>query len=111
MKTKTTNKKIKEMYENIISVNYDKLQNLLNYKQPIFYNYGVNGWKYDCHQINNNTVIVTGYQPFGNIQADYKITKKYELLAEEILYNNNIKNKDEILNNLIDDFIKEILNK
>lgn len=68
------------------------MQSLLYYKNPDYYTSGVYGWNADIYQIDSDTVIVTGYRPFGNIKIDYNTIKKYELEAKKIAY--NIKNHD-----------------
>lgn len=109
MKIKTTKKEIQKSFKNIICVGYGDLQNLLSYTDVVFYTCGVYGWNADVYKINNNTIICTGYRPFGNIK-NYKLIEKYENKAKKIKENNfcyeEIKQK---LNKLLNDFIKEIL--
>ena len=112
MKFKTTQKAIKNNYSNIICVPYCGLQSLLNYKNPIAYTTRVEGWGADIYEVNNNTVIVTGYAPFGKIKPAYETRKKYETAAEKILYDYSINFEDRTkqLNNLLNDFINEVIN-
>lgn len=109
MEIKTTKKEIQKSFKNIICVGYCSLQNLLSYTDATFYTCGVNGWNADVYKTNNNTIIVTGYRPFGNIE-NYELVKKYENKAKKIKENNfyyeEIKQK---LNKLLNDFVKEIL--
>lgn len=110
IKIKVTQKQIKEGFKNIISVGYCDLQYLLNYKTPTYYTSGIYGWNSDIYVIDNNTVIVTGYRPFGNI-SNYKIIRKYEEKAEKItheLYNQSGDKLEHDLNCLLNEFIKEI---
>ena len=79
------------------------------------------GWNADIYHINGVT-IVTGYRPFGNIRPNYETTKRYDDLAQEIVnapykdklntieeYREETKNRDEKLDALLNDFIKEVL--
>lgn len=88
MKTKVTRKKIKENYKNIINVSYCNLQYLLNVANitPTYYCTRAEGWACDIYIINNNTVVVTGYAPFGNIKPSFNLCEKYEAKAEKLLY-------------------------
>lgn len=110
MKIKVTKKQIMKGYYNIICTGYCNLQALLNYVEPDYYTCGVYGWNSDVYKINNNTCIVTGYRPFGNIR-NYDLVKKYEQKAEKIIYNNDLdyEVKKKKLNKLLDKFVKETL--
>lgn len=108
MKEKTTMKAIKKEFENIIEAGYCELSSLLRYKEANYYTCGVYGWNADIYIINANTVIVTGYRPFGNIDAS-KISKKYEEEAREILKLNwSYEEQKEYINKLLLNFIEEI---
>lgn len=88
MKFKTTKKAIMSNYGTVISVGYCNSQHLLNYENPIAYVCGCNGWKADIYDIDG-TAIVTGYAPFGNVEASYELCKKYEKEARKIIYGHN----------------------
>ena len=108
MKYKTTQKAIKENYRKIINVGYAELQSLLKHLEPIAYTAGAYGWNADIYTIDG-VAIVTGYRPFGNIKADYDICEKYENEANQIMQ--SVYNYEECktaLNNLINEFIKEV---
>ena len=108
MKFKTTQKAIKERYNTIISVGYAKLYHLLNHLEPTAYTTGTYGWKADIYNING-VAIVTGYQPFGNIKADYDICKKYESEAHKIAQSvYDYEARKAALDNLISKFIEEV---
>lgn len=108
MKFKTTQKAIKENYRTIICVGYAELQCLLKYVEPIAYTAGVYGWKADIYYING-VAIVIGYQPFGNIKADYDICEKYESEANQIAQSvYDYEERKAALDNLISKFIKEV---
>ena len=109
MKFKTTQKAVKEGYRNIIEIGYCDLQFLLNYETPIAYTCGVYGWNSDIYQIDNNTVIVTGYRPFGNVNVDYKLIREYNKKAGKIVLDWNIINKKELLGELLNEFVKKVL--
>lgn len=67
MKIRVTNKAIKDAYKNVILVRNCELK-ILDYLDADYYNYGVEGWKYDAYIVSTDTIIVTGYQPFGNFK-------------------------------------------
>ena len=68
VKTQTTKKAIVNAYRNVIKVGYCDLQDALKWREPNFYTAGVYGWNADVYVIDCDTVIVTGYRPFGNIE-------------------------------------------
>ena len=73
MKTKTTKKAIMSAFENVIRVGYCDLQKALKWREPNFYTSGVYGWNADVYVIDCDTVIVTGYRPFGNIELSRSV--------------------------------------
>lgn len=109
MKTKITEKQLKNSYKNIISVNYCGLQYLLNRINANYYTAGVYGWNSDVYVIDNNTVITTGYRPIGNIKPEYTIIDKYNKAAEKIIKKYNYDQQQKKLASLLNDFIKEVL--
>ena len=72
MKTQTTKKVITGAFENVIKVGYCDMQDALKWREPNFYTAGVYGWNSDVYVIDYDTVIVTGYRPFGNIELPRK---------------------------------------
>lgn len=85
MKYETTKKAILSNYPNVIKVGYCYLQTLLKFRSPNAYTASKTyGWRADVYEITPNTVIVTGYAPFGNIAPDYVTVKKYEDKAEKL---------------------------
>jgi len=112
-KIKVKESDIKDGWTNIICVGYCDLQYLLRFREPDFYTCGVYGWKADIYKIDYNTVIVTGYAPFGNIR-NYDIVKKYEKKAEKIAYSrysSEWEKQPKKLEKLLKQFIDEILEK
>lgn len=110
MKTKITKKQITQSFDNVISVGYCDLQNLLRYFNERFYTTGIYGWNADVY-IFDNTAIVTGYRPFGNIKASYNgICKKYNDKAKEIYNIHNYCEEVEVAEVLLKEFINEALN-
>lgn len=108
MKYKTTQKAIKENYNKIIKVGYCNLQSLLKSKTPKSYTYGALGWNADIYDING-IAIVTGYRPFGNIEADYKTCQKYEAKAEKLdWYELGWEEYNKQINELLKQFIEEV---
>ena len=82
MNIKFTKKDILSNFANIICVGYCDIQYLLRYIDRIGYTCGVYGWNADIYKIDNATVIVTGYRPFGNISTKYDKSKYYNKLKE-----------------------------
>lgn len=78
MKYKTTKKEVLNEYESVISVGYCDLQNLLWYVDPYAYTSGMYGWNADVYVVDCNTVIVTGYRPFGNVDVDCDLCIKFD---------------------------------
>ena len=101
-------REIKEGWANIICVGYCDLQYLLKYRNADFYTCGTYGWKADIYKINNSTVIVTGYAPFGNIR-NYDLVKKYEDKARKIALSGDYEKEPKKLERLLQKFIDEIL--
>lgn len=104
LKLKATRNQLKEGYKNIIKVGYCDLQYLLSYKVPRYYNSNTYGWAYDVYELDFNTIIVTGYAPFGNY-TNYDIITKYENLAKSLSYFE----KEKYLDELIEKFKNEML--
>lgn len=82
MKTQVTKKQIMGSFKNVICVPFCGLQHTLAGYEPRFYTAGVYGWNADIYIINNDTAVVTGYRPFGNIRPDYDTFKMFETAAE-----------------------------
>lgn len=96
MKKRTTKKYIINNFKNVLSVGYCEAQYLLNGKTPDYYTAGVYGWNADVYIIDFNTVIVTGYRPFG-VSIDYDLVEKYNNLAQ-----NNYEN-DELIEKMLNE--------
>lgn len=111
MKIKVTKKEIMENCKNVICVGYCNLQWLLNCLEPKFCTYGVYGWNSDIYKINNNTCICTGYRPFGNIEVNYNIQKKYDDEARAICcdYSLTYDQQKKKVSKLLDKFILEVM--
>ena len=114
MTIKLTKKDIERNYTNIIELGYCDLYHMVRQYKKVGYGSGVYGWNYDCYEINENTCIITGYRPFGNIKPDFKVidkfNKKERNTLETISYINgdyNIRSKKLI--KLMNQFIKEVL--
>lgn len=86
MKTKVTKKAIMQAYENVIKVGYCDLQDALKWREPNFYTVGVYGWNSDVYVIDCDTVIVTGYRPFGNIELPREVINTLNKCAESITH-------------------------
>lgn len=78
-------------YRNVIKVGYCDLQDALKWREPNFYTVGVYGWNADVYVIDYDTVIVTGYRPFGNIELPRNVIdalNKGAKSAMQLLKNN-----------------------
>lgn len=108
MKFKTTQKAIKQGYSNVICVSYCALQRLLSCESEIAYSTRAEGWGADIYQFDN-TAIVTGYAPFGNIRPGYEVNQRYEQKAMDAtkdIY--KWERKKAILQELIKKYIQEV---
>ena len=83
-KMKLTKKDVMGRY-NCVCVGYCELAYLLRYERPIGYTSGVYGWNADIYYLGSQTVLVTGYRPFGK-RLDYNVVKEFEDRAREIAY-------------------------
>lgn len=84
MKTKTTKKAIMSAYRNVIKVGYCGMQDALKWRKPNFYTAGVYGWNSDVYVIGYDTVIVTGYRPFGNVELPCEVIDMLNKCAKSI---------------------------
>lgn len=89
MKMPTTQKYIRNMYDNsILSVGYCAAWHLLRGVEPFAYNAGVYGWNCDYYA-TDNACICTGYRPHG--KTTHAITREYEQKARKIWENSKYK--------------------
>ena len=111
MRIKTTKKEMKRIYKNIIPISYCGMYDLLYYEEPITYCAGVYGWSCDNYQINEDTLISTGYSPINGIKVDYEKIKVYNDLSREIINEDElaIEKKKKEIKKLLNEFLKEIL--
>ena len=112
MKRKTTRKELRGWFGTIISVGYCNLQSLLVDIDPAYYLTRAEGWAADAYIVDCNTIIVTGYAPFGNVSPEYDLQRKYELLARRAIGDGlhiDTENKLEKLAALRADFVRECL--
>lgn len=84
MKTKITKKAITGAYSNVIKVGYCDMQDALKWREPNFYTAGVYGWNSDVYVIDYDTVIVTGYRPFGNVELPREVIDMLNKCAKSI---------------------------
>ena len=112
IKTQVTRKQIQNSYTNIISIPYCNAQYLLNYKHPEHFTYSrAYGWRADVYIIDCDTVIVTGYAPFGNIKPDRDTVKAFEEKAEKLVhnaYNQPFEERQAQLAALLDEFVTTV---
>ena len=84
MKTKITKKAIMGAYRNVIKVGYCDMQDALKWREPNFYTAGMYGWNSDVYVIDYDTVIVTGYRPFGNVELPREVIDMLNKCAKSI---------------------------
>ena len=102
MKTQITKKAIMSAYRNVIKVGCCDLQDALKWREPNFYTAGVYGWNSDVYVIDHDTVIVTGYRPFGNIELPRSVIDALNYCAECAWSCSNYNNLQKVLtNNLV----------
>lgn len=86
MKTPITEKAIMNAYRNVIKVGYCDMQDALKWREPNFYTAGVYDWNADVYVIDYDTVIVTGYRPFGNMELPREVIDTLNKCAESITH-------------------------
>lgn len=110
-KVKTTKQSILNAYapNYLFKTGYCNLQTLFYYDEPKAYTCGTYGWNFDLYDVEG-VGICTGYRGMAGHSIDYDIAKKYEGLAEKIVYNNDVawEDKKGKLKELQIDFIKEV---
>ena len=111
MKTKTTRNFIKAGFSRIIEIGYCGAWNLLSCMEPKWYTCGIYGWNADVYLIDLDTVIVTGYRPFGNLNGN-PLSTKYEKLAEEVSkkyrWSGKYEEERAELRNLVAEYVREV---
>ena len=73
-------------YRNVIKVGYCDMQDALKWREPNFYTAGVYGWNADVYVIDHDTVIVTGYRPFGNMELPRDVVDALNKCARSITH-------------------------
>lgn len=113
MERKMLKKEVNGCFKNVVCVGYCDLWYLLKGLERSGYTCGIYGWNADIYIVNDNTAIVTGYRPFGNIDSNKKgLNKKYNEKARKICDNNKIvkwETKQNKINKLLDEYINKIL--
>lgn len=108
MKTEITKKAIMNAYRNVIKVGYCDMQAALKWREPNFYTAGVYGWNSDVYVIDYDTVIVTGYRPFGNIKLPCDVVDTLNKCAESITRHLNYDLAKIYLKNNLDELVSGI---
>lgn len=110
MKYRTTKKEVNNGYTYKICVGYCNLQYLLTYESPVAYTARREGWGADIYEINENTAIITGYAPFGNIRPEYDIQKEYDTAAEKIRHDYSLSYEEQRkqITELLYKFVEEV---
>lgn len=108
MKTKITKKSIMSAYRNVIKVGYCDMQDALKWREPNFYTAGVYGWNSDVYVIDYDTVIVTGYRPFGNVELPREVIDTLNKCAKSITRYLNYDLAKIYLKNNLDELVRGI---
>lgn len=108
MKTKITKKAITGAYRNVIKVGYCDMQDALKWREPNFYTVGVYGWNSDVYVIDYDTVIVTGYRPFGNVELPREVIDMLNKCAKSITRYLNYDLAKIYLKNNLDELVRGI---
>lgn len=87
MKTRTTKKYINKTNNTVILVPYCAMQEALIFECREAYTSGVYGWNADIYRVNADTVIVTGYRPFGNVKPSLELCNEYNEKVGKIFDN------------------------
>ena len=82
MKTKVTNKEVRNCYSTIISLGYCDAQSLLSGINPFGYNCGIYGWNCDFYDVDG-ICICYGYRTIGK-SVDYNLLREYEQKAKPL---------------------------
>ena len=109
MNIKLTKKEVLGNFQNVICVGYCDLWYLLQYAEKIGHTERAEGWGADIYRVNNETVIVTGYEPFGNINPNRAITKHYEEKATRLYRETSRETIRKKLNKLLQKYVDEVL--
>ena len=110
MKTQITKKAIMNAYRNVIKVGYCDMQDALKWREPNFYTVGVYGWNADVYVIDYETVIVTGYRPFGNMELTREVIDTLNKCAKSITHYFNYDEAKISLRNNLDELASVIEN-
>lgn len=108
MKTKITKKAIMSAYRNVIKVGYCDMQDALKWSEPNFYTAGVNGWNSDVYVIDYDTVIVTGYRPFGNVELPREVIDTLNKCAVSVTHYLEYDTAKNYLNNNLAELVSGI---
>ena len=112
LKVQVTKKQVMNSYRHVICVGGSSLYYLLRFKDARFYTAGIYGWNADVYEISNNTVIVMGDRPFGNIEPEYDIARGFEDRAREIIVRSDFleyAEQEKAIDDLLDEFMQVVL--
>lgn len=84
MAFKMTRTTIKANYSNIYYVGYCEMYHALGAFRKIGWTEGVYGWNYNVYEIDNETVVLTGYRGMFGTRIDHDLSRKIEAKADKI---------------------------
>ena len=95
-------------FSNVIKVGCCEMQDALKWREPNFYTAGVYGWNSDVYVIDQDTVIVTGYRPFGNMELPREVIDTLNKCARSITHYFDYDNAKISLGNNLDELASGI---
>lgn len=110
MKYKTTQKAARATYTNIIALPYCAIHTLLTYEKPVSYTISRGDWGADIYKVGC-VAIATGISPFGKIRPDNDLYRKYEEIAQKIMYDCHVPVKRQKIQfrELLEKFVSEAI--
>lgn len=104
----TTQKAIRQNYKNVIAISNGRAQFLLQYMSPEACTTRREGWASDVYVINHDTVISTGYKPFGNIKPSFDLLDYYNDKARKIDSSLPFEDRVNATTQLLNEFIEKL---
>lgn len=111
MKYKVTKKQTKAEYDQILGVGCCKLEDLLQFCEPVSYSTRSEGWACDYYEVYG-LLISTGDEPLAskNVNCDYKLIRSYNEKARKITHNYELKYEEqkEEIEKLLKKFVRKV---
>lgn len=107
---KLTKKDIINTFKYVYQVNYGELQYLLNNCTKLGNNYGTYGYNWSAYLLDRETVIITGYCNKVGKKLNDDFVQAYDKKVQFILQDTLLNNKQQTIDQLIQEFIFTIKN-